>query len=29
MIDLGYKHIHMFFFATIQLNHYTMSTNKS
>ncbi|KAK5819516.1 hypothetical protein PVK06_024521 [Gossypium arboreum] len=25
MIDLGYKHIDMFFFTTIQLNHYVWS----
>ncbi|KHG24670.1 hypothetical protein F383_30932 [Gossypium arboreum] len=29
MIYLGYKHIDMFFFTTIQLNHYAMNTNKS
>ncbi|KHG26117.1 hypothetical protein F383_01980 [Gossypium arboreum] len=29
MIYLRYKHIDMFFFTTIQLNHYAMSINKS
>ncbi|KHG00935.1 hypothetical protein F383_39131 [Gossypium arboreum] len=28
MIYRGYKHIDMYFFITIQLNHYAMSTNK-
>ncbi|KHG01892.1 hypothetical protein F383_39312 [Gossypium arboreum] len=29
MIYRGYKHIDIYFFTTIQLNRYTMSTNKS